>query len=489
MLKKLMIVLLLVCLSSLAYAGKADDLSKEANNLIRNAENSFFNGKFQEADTILNQALIQLNALKSEDPDHRSIKTLDTKYQRLKVRVDQKLSPGSPAPKSTSAPATAKPDDGSKELTSGARQTLTSADEAMDAFLLSLGEARESLTEDNFNMFGSRLYRAENHLKRAKELLDRAQRTYKIAPDQEQIKPLYERYSELEQSLNATKEEGEARKGQAAARKQQAAEKTATLDEEWLPRINDFIRPTGSHYIDYPMTHDLPRLAEQDRTLEKAKTLLADYEKEVPPESASFQLQKAAKDLGFAIDNYLSQRKAGIGNMSRVIEDELAQWEKGFEANKVWKEDSGRSLFIVRPEKVNDLKSKIEKFKTVSPTEAAAFSTRLGQLEKENTGWVEKRTAWENRPRPFPEAKMASQALEKEMINLLKDRGWKVEKLVIVDKDWWVLKGEYRYMQAAALSRDREGPFWSYVNFKQNQTLVGYGPTELWEIKRKIRLP
>ena len=84
---------------------------------------------------------------------------------------------------------------------------------------------------------------------------------------------------------------------------------------------------------------------------------------------------------------------------------------------------------------------------------------------------------------------MTSKALEKEMDALLADRGWKVERLAIVDKDWWVLKGEYRYIQAAVLSSDAGGPFWSHVSFKQNQHLAGYGPTELWEIGKKIRLP
>jgi len=85
MLKKLMVVVVLLCLSSLTHAAKSDDLSKEANDLIRKAENAFFSGKFQESDTFWNQGVIQLNALKSEDPAHRSIKTLDTKYERLRM--------------------------------------------------------------------------------------------------------------------------------------------------------------------------------------------------------------------------------------------------------------------------------------------------------------------------------------------------------------------------------------------------------------------
>jgi len=44
-------------------------------------------------------------------------------------------------------------------------------------------------------------------------------------------------------------------------------------------------------------------------------------------------------------------------------------------------------------------------------------------------------------------------------------------------------------MHAAVLSGDGDGPFWSQVSFRQLQTLAGYGPTELWEAGKKIRLP
>jgi len=315
------------------------------------------------------------------------------------------------------------------------------------------------------------------------------ERSYKIGPEHAQAKPFYQRHDDLARQIAATKEKGAAQKGQMASQQKASEEKTAALDETWLPRIEAFIRPTGAQYIDYPVTHDMQRLAQQDATLEAAKRLLADYEKQVTGADAGPRLEKAVGDLRSAIQNYVGQRNAGVGDLKRTIEDQLGQWETRFAENKNWKEESGRSLFALSPEKFDHVRQQIGKLKTASPDDATVCSGRLAQLEKENTVWAEKRGAWENRPRPFPEAQMTSKALEKQMTDLLQDRGWKVEKLAIVDKDWWVLKGEYRYLQAAALSRDSEGPFWSFVSFKQDQNLTGYGPTELWETKKKIRLP
>ena len=84
---------------------------------------------------------------------------------------------------------------------------------------------------------------------------------------------------------------------------------------------------------------------------------------------------------------------------------------------------------------------------------------------------------------------MTSLSLEAEMQKILKDRGIAgVEKLVIVDKDWWVQQGEFRYIKAAALQKDGEGPYFTHVTFRQMATLTGYGPTELWEQGKKYRI-
>jgi len=487
---KRLVVALLFCVPAVAHAGSSEELAKEAGDLTRKAEGAFFNGKAPEADALLREAAAALDALKAQDPGYKSLGTLQSKYDRLKARVDQKLSKGAAAPKAASTPVAAPPTGGaSGELSSGAVTTLAGAGREMDASETALAQARESLAAGDFNRFGSKVYRAEDHLEKARSLLDRAERSNRVDPNHPQAVPLVQRYGALEKEIAAVKAEGEGRKDQAAARKGQAAQATAALDEAWLPRIREFTQPTGARYIDYPMVHDPQKLAEQDRKAEGAQRLLEEYERDVPAGTAGPQLESAAGDLRSAVDNYRAQRAAGAGNMNRSVEDELAQWEKRFQDNKSWKEDSGSSLFVVRPETFGRVKQQIDEIAAVSPSEAAAFSARLAGLEQENAVWVEKRTAWEDRPRPFPEARMTSKSIEKEMTGLLEDRGWKVEKLVIVDKDWWVLKGEYRYLQAAVLSRDGDGPFWSHVRFKQDQHLAGYGPTELWETGKKVRLP
>ena len=51
-----------------------------------------------------------------------------------------------------------------------------------------------------------------------------------------------------------------------------------------------------------------------------------------------------------------------------------------------------------------------------------------------------------------------------------------------------VQQGEFRYIKAAALQKVDEGPNFTHITFKQMLTLAGYGPTELWEQGKKIRV-
>lgn len=490
MLKQLYVILLLGVVG-VAFAATDDDLAKNATSLIGSAERALFANKIDEAHETLNQAGTQLEEIKSQAPEHKSLKNLQNKHDRLKQRVDQKLNKADATPgNTTAAPASAAAAPaGGNDLKSGAKSTLKTADTEINYAGNYLEKARESMASSDFNKLESHVYSAESHLQKAQNMFDRLTSSFKTAPDHPEVAPSMERYTQLKDQVAALKQQGiQAKEGAASAA---TASKAATQAREdtWLPRIQAFTQTTEAYRIQSPAAYDPARLAEQDRILEKAKALIAEYERDVPADGAGSQLSQAAEKLRFEIKVYEEQRMAATGNLLQPVGDSLDQWEKGFAENHNWQENSQASLFIVRPDKLDYLRKQIAELAAASPEEASKATARLAALEKENRIWMGKRSAWESRPRPFPKAKMTSVKLQQDMTALLEDRGWKVKDLVIVDKDWWVLQNEYRYMQAAALSEDTGGPFWSFVSFRQMQTLAGYGATEIMEIKDKIRLP
>lgn len=103
--KKFFITLLVLLWSFAALASTADDISRHVNDLIRSAEKEYFKGKTIESSGILQEAEAELIKLTSEDPGHRSLKSLQTKYDRLKTQVDKKLGNSASTVKKKSAAA------------------------------------------------------------------------------------------------------------------------------------------------------------------------------------------------------------------------------------------------------------------------------------------------------------------------------------------------------------------------------------------------
>lgn len=92
----------------------------------------------------------------------------------------------------------------------------------------------------------------------------------------------------------------------------------------------------------------------------------------------------------------------------------------------------------------------------------------------------------------LPPAKMTNKSLEDEMRKLLDNAGWAdVRRVVIVDKDWWIVDGgRSRYLNVAVAAKGEDGQFfWANVQFTQVRLINGgWSPLELTKtgIKRPI---
>ncbi len=493
--KKIILLLAVLAWSSVVFASTADDISKDVNSLIRSSEKAFFKGKTDEAATILKQAEERLGQLKSEDSAHRSIKSLQTKYDRLKARVDKKLgnsaSSGAPAAAAASGSVQSAPAAKTEGLSSGAKSNLKKAGRAMDSFEDALAKSEQSLQEKRFERVKSRVGSATEHLNEAKGRLDMVVTNNRADPNHPEVAAAFQRHKELQEKLAAFSSRASGEKEGAELAQAQAKEDAAKLNEKWLPKVTPYIEaPPSSTRLQYPGSRNAQALAKQEELYGQAKKVLGDVDREVPEASRPHDLKQAVERLRFVLQVYEDDRKADGRNRLQPIESTLAGWEGRFEQNKKWTEESDQGLFVITEDKLAYQKRQIAELQETAPEPAAGFSQRLAALEKENEGWVEKKRSWMERPRPFPEAKMKSESLTEEMTALLKDRDIEVEDIAIVDKDWWVQPGEFRYLKVAVLSEDGDGEYWSTVNFRQVQTLTGYGPTEVWEVdKTKIRLP
>ena len=115
----------------------------------------------------------------------------------------------------------------------------------------------------------------------------------------------------------------------------------------------------------------------------------------------------------------------------------MALWTGQMQKNQGWTGKSGKPLYLISDQSFKDFKhnlARLEKSRERRAKRQEDGETLAG-LEKQNSAWRQKKTAWDNAPKPFPKAGMTSKSMQKEMLALLEDRGWKsIKKLVIVDK-------------------------------------------------------
>ncbi len=273
------------------------------------------------------------------------------------------------------------------------------------------------------------------------------------------------------------------------------AEKGASgIDDQWLPRIkplltaNDpaFISPSG------PSLYQAGEIERMDGNFAAGKQLLADYDRQFPGGQSTHFLGQAIDDLKRAVQGYEQGREQAIEGQLAELRSKIERSLGLLERNTTWTAASGNPIYIINKRDMDEMADKLQAVKQipgVSAATLAGFDSDLAKISNQDKQWREKKTAQDEAPRAFPAAGMTSLSLVAEMEKILKDRGIApVEKLVIVDKDWWVQRGEFRYIKAAALQKDGQGPFFTHVTFKQIQTLAGYGPTELWEQGKKIRV-
>lgn len=487
----LFFLLVLFCSVSYALAGETpNDISKEANALIRQAERNFFSSKAQEASDLLNQAAQLLEQLRTIDEGNSKLKSLQGKHDRLRKRVDQKLDKsgntvgtGETIKKAVTSP-------GDKPLSHGAKSNLKKAHREMDFAEKELTKAEKSLAAGDFNMLKSYSFNTNGKIEGAKSLLDTVIKNNRANPDNPEVVQAFSRLDDLQAKYVQFSQRSEGQQQQAKMTKEAADADAEALNSEWLPRIKVFIDYDGTKRLQFPGMHNPTALVTQDEYLGQAKDLLDDCQDKLAGFTPPHELANAIKDLKFKIEVYEQERNAGSRNRVNPVRKTLSDWSERLKQNEGWNPDSGRYLFVVSPEKISHQKKQIEELSAVMADEAKVLSEQLAKIEKDNDSWQKKKTDWANRPQPFPAAGVQNQQLDKELTGLLRNRGVKFDKLHIVDKDWWVLKGEYRYMKAAYLSKDGKGAYWSSFNFRQVLTLSGYGPTELWEMDdKRIRLP
>ena len=125
--KKEGVIIAVLMVVSFLFAGQVfatvDDLAKQANKLVRDAERKMHSGKNTDADLLLQKAVALIEQGKAQDPNNNKILQIEKKYTRIKKNVDKKLRENQPTESASTAPAITTSSDDNK-LPSGVTKRL-----------------------------------------------------------------------------------------------------------------------------------------------------------------------------------------------------------------------------------------------------------------------------------------------------------------------------------------------------------------------------
>lgn len=441
----LMIISTMLLSTSLALSG---DTAADIEKALRVAEKVIFAGDSEQGAALMNEIAVKLEELQKTDPGNKKLVTITSKFNQLQRKIDQKTAV-KPMP-STAVKEEAK--EKAQEIEKWRKTfwvyTTPREGKYLGAHPELIAEAKGVLQEFETAAFPG-------------------------GPP-----------PELKDAVGSMK------KAIAHAEAEQGA---ATIDDKWLPRIKPLLTANNPAYLSPsgPISQKSEDIARMDESLKTAKALLAEYDQAFAGGQSTHFLGQAIDDLRRAVSGYEQGRQRSQDGQVGHLREQLERGKKLLARNSA-PASGDNTIHIVNKTDITEMEKQLAAIKTLPAIDGQLIATLekdLAEIKIEDARWREKKTAQDNAPRPFPAAGMTSLSLEAEMQKILKDRGIAgVEKLVIVDKDWWVQQGEFRYIKAAALQKDGEGPYFTHVTFRQMQTLAGYGPTELWEQGKKYRI-
>ena len=245
-----------------AYAG-ADELAKDVDKIIRNAERKMFGGKNDEADALLREAAVMLDQARAQDPANKLILRAEKNYERIRKNVDRKLgqSAGQTSSQVSAAPAAVSVPSGGTDLPGGVRKRLKDISRHLDrAERYASSDAKQTRYQ----------------LDQAEELFREVDKMYsgQYDPEQPDYAAARGRYDKLSRAA-AERGSAEARASTDAADAEANKEKQS---REWVARFRQYLSYPGQEGHDrgtlvfVPGTSEVEKFADPKRRYEAFKT-------------------------------------------------------------------------------------------------------------------------------------------------------------------------------------------------------------------------
>jgi hypothetical protein len=382
-------------MACLAYAG-ADDMAKQANKIVRDAERNMFNGKNEEADGLLKEAATLIDQVKAADPENKSIVSVERKYKQVRKNLDKKLKPAAAVSSGGGGNLPQKPETNTVPAISSKSATtpaLPAVSEKASGGAVKLPGGVSKRLRD----IGAELNKAERYLpgnvKQAQYILSQANNLFQEIDQQYsgQFDPSHPDYSAAQERYDRMMAEAagqEAAEEEAKAEAQAADNAREKQSREWISRFQAYLSSPGieGHNPDLlvfvPGTSEPEKFGDAYARYEAFKAFYEEYKNTDFPAGRTDKLidlaeKKAPAHFKYFEEGFSDRVESITGYAEKEIDDATAYLER----DNGWKSDSTVKPYLLDHKRMSAIQGAVKNVNAALPADDPTRKRVLGKFE------------------------------------------------------------------------------------------------------------
>jgi len=320
-----------------SWALTANDVNKQ----MREAQNLYFKGKFQEADTAMKKAEEMVSDIitGSDIAEKEKIERMNGRLKKLRKDINGKLGKNEDAAGATGSTASAQPTTktaGGDTLPSHVTSELRVVERYIDS-------AQQNLNANDIRNARRSLESAQNKLEQTADHKKRY-----ITPEHPEYKSLQTRIESVDTVIRAA--EGKQVQQKAAA--EEAAANARAESEQWIARLKPYVTGKGTtgydpdRYFIAGYTEDQQEMAKQTDLFSKVSADMDAYRAAGLGDDATDSLKEIVRQVEYKLktfdDSTRSMAELKVGNAEKQI-DYILSWHNK-EAEKIGTQQMPNSM-------------------------------------------------------------------------------------------------------------------------------------------------
>ncbi|MEW6535107.1 MAG: hypothetical protein AB1454_05750 [Candidatus Auribacterota bacterium] len=372
---------IVLSVSSPLIAQDAATIVKDINKGLRDVQSTMFKGDYEQASAQLEQVRVQLDQLKSVDPENNQLNMLENKYEKSLADIERRMGKKSGQAPAVTAPAQAQAKGSSDDkIPASAKRYLTQIDTAIK-------KAQRVLDSTGPSTADYRVKQARYEMQSADTAWADLGNKYPAAAGHPDAVETKKRMDDMYAGIDAFASGAE----QAA---QEGAQADAARDAEsnaWIEKFNVYLQSGSDKYFISGYTEEAEDMNRRMELYAELSSLFNEYQGASFTEGKSEELERMEKDIAYQLDTFKNEL---VSAAERYVTETSTDLDRAFEFFQKNDErvQSGDRPLMLDEMVINSITRKIDWVNSLLPgdTRIAELESRFDELKQQQSVWREK---------------------------------------------------------------------------------------------------